>query len=62
MYSQINGAMICWSQRTKAEMTMASMHVPTLHEARAEGISRAFPISTFHSASVFAGAAREGCR
>jgi hypothetical protein len=26
------------SQRTKAEMTMASMYVPTLHEARAEGI------------------------
>jgi hypothetical protein len=28
-------------QRTKAEMTMASMHVPTLHKARAKGISRA---------------------
>ena len=26
------------TQRTKAEMTMASMHVPTLHEARAERI------------------------
>jgi hypothetical protein len=38
MYSQISEAMICWSQRTKAEMTMASMHVPTLHEARAKGI------------------------
>jgi hypothetical protein len=38
MYSQISGAMICWSQRTEAEMTMASTHVPTLHEARAERI------------------------
>jgi hypothetical protein len=37
------------SQRTKAEMTMASTHVPTLHEAHAEGIYARVANQVFHS-------------
>jgi hypothetical protein len=35
------------SQRIKAEMTMASMHVPTLHKACADGHLRACSLKTF---------------
>jgi hypothetical protein len=49
MYLQISGAMICCQQRIKAEMTMASMHVPTLHKARAGGHLRARSLKTFNT-------------
>jgi hypothetical protein len=37
------------TQRTKAEMTMASTHMPTLHEAGAEGIYARVANQVFHS-------------
>jgi hypothetical protein len=37
------------TQRTKAEMTMAPSHMPTLHETRANGHLRARSLNTFNT-------------
>jgi hypothetical protein len=51
------------TQRTKAEMTMASTHMPTLHEARAERHLRRVANQVFHSVeAVEAGARGKGWR
>jgi hypothetical protein len=43
------------TQRTKAEMTMASTHMPTLHEARAERHLRRAANQVFHSVEAVEG-------